>query len=44
MVEADAFRFDYGDETIAVLPHLNYAQAKSFLSRLACLPYLKIEA
>ena len=41
-VEAGAFRFDYGNETISVVPHLNYAQAKAFYSRLACLPYLKL--
>lgn len=42
-VEAGAFRFDYGDETISIVPHLNSAQAKAFGSRLACLPYLKLE-
>ena len=42
-VEAGAFRFDYANETISVVPHLNSAQAKAFSSRLACLPYLKLD-
>ena len=42
-VEAGAFRFNYGDETTSIVPRLNSAQAKTFLSRLACLPYLKLD-